>query len=194
MIYLDNKKFDKVHKHYDSFMKRFNLYKTEEVIQMLDLTGEEVILDIGGGTGHLARSLEPHCKRIYVIDESKKMLSKIKPFNSIIPILGDVFDLSVIDEALDVVIMTDVFHHIEGQEKLLEIISNKLKKGGKFIMMDFDKNHLKVKLLMLFERILFGKLYFKTVDELKDMVSHNFKLIDCMDNKYYIIILGVKYD
>lgn len=80
------KTFDKVHSHYDNFMKLFNLYKTNDILPLLDIRDSEIIVDIGGGTGHLAKQIAPICSQIYVLDESEGMLSKIDKKTNIIPI------------------------------------------------------------------------------------------------------------
>jgi len=184
------KAFDKVHMHYDSFMNIFNLYKENEIFEALNLSGNETILDIGGGTGYLAKKLIEHCRKVYVLDESKNMLSKLQPTAGIIPINGDAFELSEIHEGIDIIILSDVFHHIKDQELLIHSIYEKLNPGGRLLIMDFHKKHPKVKLLMIFEYILFGKLYFRTNKELKEIVNKKFQLSKYCDYKYYFIIVG----
>lgn len=188
---MSKKKFDKVHKHYDAFMRMFHLYKTDEILKALPLTGHETILDIGGGTGRLAVFLKDFCKKVYVLDESEKMLSRLEHFHNIIPIKGDAFDLSVVED-VDVIILSDVFHHIKEQDELMTVIYNKLNTGGRLLIMDFDRRHYKVKLLRAFEYTLFGRLYFKTPETLKAIVSKRFKVIDEYNYDYYFIILGEK--
>lgn len=184
------KEFDKVYMHYDSFMKIFNLYKDTEITEALNLSGDEIILDLGGGTGYLANTLIEHCKKIYILDESEKMLSELELTNGIIPICGDAFDLSEIHDAIDIVIMSDVFHHIKDQELLIDAIYEKLNSGGRLLIMDFHKKHFKVRLLMMFEYILFGKLFFRTNKELKEIVSKKFQISKYCDYKYYFIVVG----
>jgi demethylmenaquinone methyltransferase/2-methoxy-6-polyprenyl-1,4-benzoquinol methylase len=84
-----------------------------------------VILDIGGGTGHIATYLSRQCKKVYVLDESEKMLSKVQATDKVIPVVGDAFKIEI-DEKIDVVLLTDVLHHIKEQEKLIDAIYGQL--------------------------------------------------------------------
>lgn len=184
--------FDKIYKHYDTFMKFTGAYKIEQIENILELQGNEILLDIGGGTGYVATQLSKHCKKIYVLDESQKMLSMMKPSDNVIPVIGDALDLSVIDDNIDIVILTDVLHHIKEQEKLIAEIHRKLNKKGKLLILEFNKNHYKTKVLRLFECLLFRKLYFLSTDQVKALIQNEFCVTRFTDYKYYFIILGEK--
>lgn len=182
--------FDKVYKHYDNFMKLFRLYKVEQMEEVLNLQGNEIVLDIGGGTGYLASHISKKCKKVYVLDESEKMLSRIKVSDNVIPIVGDALDLNTSIEDIDLVIMSDVFHHIKEQEKLIQGIYKKLNKNGKILILEFNKEHYKTKILRIFEYLLFGKLYFRSRKEVTKIIQRKFNIKKFVDYKYYFIILG----
>ncbi|WZL72975.1 class I SAM-dependent methyltransferase [Clostridiaceae bacterium 35-E11] len=186
------REFDKVYRYYDIFMKVFQLYKVEEIKDALKLQGNEKIVDIGGGTGHLAQHLWDQCNKIYVVDESERMLSQIKTNEKILPILGDGLNTNFEDRSMDVVILADVMHHIEKQQKLIEEVHRILKEKGRILILDFDRKHLRTKLLRCFEYFLFGKLYFRTSKEAKDLLGGKFAIESCMAKKYYFIIVGEK--
>lgn len=156
------KKFDRVSKHYDSFIKLFNLNKRHEIKDVLALRGDEVVIDIGGGTGSLAEYLSESCRVVYVLDESKGMLSKVKANTKVVAVLRDALDTTFDSSSVDVVIMSDMLHHIENQPRLIEEIYRVLKEDGRLLILDFEKGHVKTKILRVFEYILFGKLYFRT--------------------------------
>ena len=182
--------FDRVYNHYDKFMKLFGLYKIEQIEEVLELQGNEIILDIGGGTGYLANHLSESCRKIYVLDESARMLSKLRTSDKVIPIVGDALNLTVIKDNIDIIILSDVFHHIKEQEELLTEIKKKLSINGKLLILEFNKEHHKVKILRFFEHILFGKLYFLSTDDVKEVVLNKFSIKKFVDYKYYFIILG----
>ena len=188
------KAFDKVYLHYDKFMNFFNLYKLDEIKEALQLKGKEIVVDIGGGTGELAKYLSDKCQKVYVLDESEKMLSKVKKSEKIIPVLENALDTEFQPNSIDVVILSDVLHHIENQTKLIDEISRILKNNGKLLIMDFEKRHLKTKLLSFFESILFGRLKFKTKKEVLNLLQEKFIISNVFDYKYYFIIIGEKND
>lgn len=186
------KKFDRVFRYYDKFIDLFNLNKMDEIKDILDLKGHEVVLDIGGGTGRLANYLSKDCKLVYVLDESKGMLSKVEANEKILPILGNALDTKFDSNSIDVVIISDVLHHIEKQKELIDEIFRILKTDGKLLILDFDIKHIKVKMLRIFEYILFGRLYFRTNKEVLDLIKDKFTISDFIHKKYYFIIKGEK--
>lgn len=186
------KDFDRVHKHYDNFMKFFKLYKVEEITDLLELKGNEIVVDIGGGTGRLAEYLKGKCKVVYVLDESQGMLSKIKAGDGVIAMLGDALNTKLDAESVDRVILSDVFHHIKEQSKLIEELHRILKKDGKLVILDFEKNNLKTKILKYFEYILFGRLYFRTSKEIIELLRERFLVTEFVDRGYYFLIRGEK--
>lgn len=186
------KKFDRVFKHYDGFIKLFNFNKMEEIKDVIELQGDELVLDIGGGTGKLADYISKDCKAVYVLDESKGMLSKVKANTKVVPILGDGLDTGLAGNSIDVVIMSDVLHHIKNQKGLIGEIYRILRDGGKLIILDLEKKHLGIRILRIFENILFGRLYFRTSQEVKDLIKDWFTITEFIDKKYYFIIKGEK--
>lgn len=186
------KSFDRVAKHYDSFVNSFNLNKMKEINDALELHGDEVVLDIGGGTGSLAEYMSKNCRVVHVLDESRGMLSRIKENPKVIAIQGDALNMPFDGNSMDIVIMSDVLHHIENQSRLIQEVSRVLKQGGKLLILDFEKKHIKTRLLRVFEYILFGKLYFKTGKEVIDLITDRFTITKFIDKKYYFIIVGVK--
>ncbi len=186
------KAFDKVYHKYDKFMNFFNLYKIDEIKEALDLNGDEVVVDIGGGTGKLAEILRCRCKKVYVLDESQGMLSKVRTNEKIIPVLGNAMDTNFETNSVDVVILSDVLHHIEYQAKLIDEINRILKKSGKLLIMDFEKKHFKTRMLSIFERILFGRLRFRTQEEVLSLLEENFIISKLVDYGYYFIVVGEK--
>ena len=156
-------------------MRSFNLYKTEEFLKMLNLSGNEVIADIGGGTGYIAKILSDYFKKVYVLDHSSKMLSKVKRSSRVEPVCRDLFSSGFESGYFDVIILSDILHHIKDQPALLFEMKRICKPGGRILVQDFDIMFLKSRILMLFERVLFGRLYFKT-RQYFDMIfaEHNF--------------------
>lgn len=165
------KKFDKVFNHYDNFINLFNLNKMDEIKDILDLCGNEVIVDMGGGTGKLAKYLSENCHIIYVLDESEGMLSNVNENEKVVTMVGDALDTSFDSNSIDIVIVSDMLHHIKHQEKLIKEICRILKKDGKILIMEFEKKHIKIQMLRIFEYILFGKLYFLSREEVVNLIK-----------------------
>ncbi len=186
------KDFDKVYKYYDKFMAIFNLYKLKDIEDALSIHKDEVVVDIGGGTGFLAHHICNSCNTVYVLDESEKMLSRVEKRANVKVIKGNALSTPFESGSMDTVIMSDVFHHIKEQEELISEISRILKDSGKIVIMDFHKNHIRTKLLIVFEFILFGRLFFRTKDEVKALLKKHFHISKVYDKGYYFIFVGEK--
>lgn len=188
------KPFDRVYRHYDAFMKLCGLYKTDDILSVLKLNGDEMILDIGGGTGYLANKLSKHCNNIYILDESEKMMSVVTPNDNITTIVGDACHTNFNNNTFDVVILADVLHHIKDQNLLISEVHRLLKSSGKLLILDFDKNHLMTKILISFEYLLFGHLFFKNLKETRQLLLEKFTMHDEINMGWYFILTGVKHD
>ena len=82
--------------------------------------------------------------------------------------------------------------HIKNQKKLIEETYRVLKNDGKLVILDFEKNNIKIKILRAFEYILFGKLYFRTSEEVINLIKDKFTITKFIHKKYYFIIKGEK--
>jgi len=188
----NTKDFDKVYKYYDKFMAIFNLYKLKDIEDAASIDEDEVVVDIGGGTGFLANHICNSCNTVYVLDESEKMLSRVEERGNVKVIKGNALSTPFHSGSIDTVIISDVFHHIKEQEELIAEISRILKDSGKIVIMDFHKNHIRTRLLRVFEFILFGRLFFRTKDEIKVLLEEHFHISKVYDKGYYFIFVGEK--
>lgn len=187
------KAFDKVAKHYNGFMKFWKLYRDDSILQILQLKGNEVIADIGGGTGHLASQLSKQAKEVYVIDESPAMLANVEKCSNIKTICSDAFDTKLADNSVDVIVLSDVLHHIKEDDKLMLEVCRILKPNGAAVLHDFDISKLKTKILKLFEMLLFGKLYFRNLNNIKKIFGQfEFEEVRQVTRDNYFIILWRK--
>ena len=71
---------------------------------------EDIVLDVGGGTGIIAKMLINEVKEITVLDQSKNMLSKIHS-DKIKKVLGSAENLNFKDKSFDLIYLVDSFHH-----------------------------------------------------------------------------------
>lgn len=188
----NTKDFDKVYKYYDKFMAIFNLYKIKDIEDAAGIDEDEVVVDIGGGTGFFANHICNSCNTVYVLDESEKMLSMVEERGNVKVIKGNALSTPFDSGSIDTVIISDVFHHIKEQEELIAEISRILKDSGKIVVMDFHKNHIRTRLLRVFEFILFGRLFFRTKDEIKVLLEKHFHICKVYDKGYYFIFVGEK--
>jgi ubiquinone/menaquinone biosynthesis C-methylase UbiE len=124
--------------------KRDVWQKPHEVIQALALKPDDVIADIGSGTGYFAVRLAHMVPkgRIYGVDVEPDMVkylaerAKREERGNVIAVAGTPDDPRLPEKA-DVILMVDVFHHIQGRASYLRKLQASLKPGGRLAIIDF---------------------------------------------------------
>jgi SAM-dependent methyltransferase len=118
-----------------------------------------VCLDIGCGKGELSFLLSKKSNRVIAVDIADKMIEKAKalhPNKNIEYVCGNILDIKFENNSLDVIITTATAHHLP-YEWLLSFAKEKLKKGGKLIILDL------VKAKSLSDHIIWGFAFFPNV-------------------------------
>lgn len=162
----------------------------KKIIQLGDFKKTDKVLDLGGGTGRVAKFFLSMVHEVVVVDASRGMLSQCKNHTGINCVLGDAENIPYSDGYFDKVIIVDAFHHFKNQQKAIQEIKRVLKEKGEVIIEEVNfgiiGNWLIEKLEMMFgakSKILspqlsaeiFSKNQFKT------------KLFDENRSGYYLI-------
>jgi ubiquinone/menaquinone biosynthesis C-methylase UbiE len=124
--------------------KRDAWQKPHEVIQALALKPDAVVADIGSGTGYFSARLANMVPkgRVYGIDVEPDMVkylaerAKREKLSNVTSVTGAPDDPRL-PEKVDLIIMVDVFHHIDNRERYLGKLRASLKPGGRIAIIDF---------------------------------------------------------
>jgi SAM-dependent methyltransferase len=159
----------------------FNSFKNNKAdgFYFLDVTGNDVILDIGCGPGSLTIPLAKTCKKVYALDATLPRLRFLnirlrnEGLNNVIPIHASAVSLPFRGTCFDYILMNGVFEYIgewddhadpkDMQENTLQTIQGLLKKGGHVFIaienrygFDFvykERDHSKLYMTSLLPRI-----------------------------------------
>ena len=147
---------DNISKHYDLLIENGNdpvldckeladymdKWDGKEFINLLNLDAYKTVLEIGCGTGRIAKKIIKQCKKYVGIDISSKTVdvakNHFKDFNNASFINEDFLKYKD-TEKYDVIFSTLTFMHIKDKEKALINVFNLLKNKGEFIL-SIDKN------------------------------------------------------
>jgi cyclopropane fatty-acyl-phospholipid synthase-like methyltransferase len=118
--------------------------KPHEVIRALALKPDAVIADIGSGTGYFsARFANMVPKgRVYGVDTEPDMVkylaerAKREGLKNLTAVTGAPGDPRL-PEKVDLIIMVDVFHHVEDRERYFRRLRDSLKPDGRIAIIDF---------------------------------------------------------
>ena len=124
--------------------KRDAWQKPHEVIQALTLEPDAVIADIGSGTGYFATRFAHMVPkgRVYGVDTEPGMVkylderAKRQGLRNVIALKAAPGDPRL-PEKTDLVVLVDVFHHVEDRERYFSKLRASLKPGGRVAVIDF---------------------------------------------------------
>lgn len=124
--------------------KRDAWQKPHEVIQALALKPDAVIADIGSGTGYFsARFANMLPKgRVYGVDTEPDMVkylserAKREGLKNLSAVAGKADDPRLPERA-DLIVLVDVYHHVENRERYFRKLRDSLRPGGRVAIIDF---------------------------------------------------------
>ena len=127
--------------------KRDAWQKPHEVIQALALKPDAVIADIGSGTGYFAVRFAHMVPkgRVYGLDTEPDMVKYLAEraqkdgLSNLISAKAEPGDPRL-PEKVDLVVLVDVYHHVEDRERYFDRLRGSLKPGGRVAVIDFRMN------------------------------------------------------
>lgn len=117
----------------------------DKVIQSLDIQPGDHIADIGAGDGyftfHLADAAGPS-GRVYAVEVDEEKVEELKrevedrEYSNVSVILGNYDDPLLPDGTVDLVFLSDTYHHIEAREGYFSRLLADLTKGGRVAVIE----------------------------------------------------------
>ena len=124
--------------------KRDAWQKPHEVIQALTLKPDAVVADIGAGTGYFSVRLANMLPegRVYAVDVEPDMVeylaerAKREKRDNMVAVAAAPDDARLPEKA-DLVLLVDVYHHVEDRERYFRKLQGSLKPGARLAIIDF---------------------------------------------------------
>lgn len=114
---------------------------------LLQLTPRIDIADLGAGEGMLSHLLARRANRVFCIDNSPRMIevgSRLAEENEIGNLeyrLGDIEDVPLPDNSVDVALFSQALHHAIHPQKALAEAWRILRPGGQLLLLDLNQHH-----------------------------------------------------
>lgn len=124
--------------------KRDAWQKPHEVIKALALAPDAVVADLGAGTGYFAARLANMLPKgtVYAVDVEPAMVkylaerAKREGLANLKPVAASPGDARLPAKA-DLILLVDVYHHIEERSRYFRKLAASLKPGGRLAVIDF---------------------------------------------------------
>jgi ubiquinone/menaquinone biosynthesis C-methylase UbiE len=170
--------FDQRAKSWDEISVH-NLEKVQYIIELLEIQGDDRILDIGTGTGILIPFYERHLVdgRIVAVDHSEKMIEVARskypeerhPLVSYM--VSDVYELTH-EAEFDLVVCYSCFPHFVDQPLVIRILSRALRQGGRLAVAHSDSAR-KINEIHMNGGVEIGKDFLPSMELLKQMMKES---------------------
>jgi len=116
-----------------------------KLVKALNLKPNDVVADIGAGTGFFSFRIAPllTAGKVLAVDIQPEMLNiiesskKEKHITNIEPILGTIKDPNLPPESVDLALMVDAYHEFSYPREMMQGIMQSLKPGGKVVQVEY---------------------------------------------------------
>ena len=136
------------------FIERFESHdrevynKRDEIVAALQLKPGMAVPDVGAGSGLFTRLMADKVGadgKVFAVDVSQEFLAHIAKESEkrgqaqVKTVLGAQNGTNLEPASVDIVFLSDVYHHFEDHEAMLTSIRKALKPGGTLILIEFDR-------------------------------------------------------
>lgn len=140
---------------YDRFIRFAGIDHSMSIPDWLAPVKDMEVLDLGGGTGMNAEILSRAGAKVTVVDTSQAMLKRAAAKNMSALILHAKAEaLPLPDEAFDIVLISDAWHHFRDQAGVISEVARVLRPAGRLYIIDFNAGGRVTKTLAFLERLL----------------------------------------
>lgn len=147
-VYMGREISQVVSQHAIRWLERPDREKEERpslVMENLELDPDDVVADIGAGSGYFTFLMAPLVRdgKVLAVDIQPEMLKfiegkkKLEKAPNVETILGTIEDVNLPDDSVDLVILVDAYHEFSHPREMAESIVEGLKPGGRLVFLEY---------------------------------------------------------
>ncbi len=160
----------------------------QTLLRVADLPTQGRLLDVGGGTGRVSRSLRDHVDGIMLADVSLGMLRFAASVPGLRPAAAASERLPFPDGSFERIIIVDALHHVAHQSTTANELWRVLKPGGRIVIEEPDIRTFGVKLIALAEKLLLMRSHFLSPQQIKELFPQARVDIFAEDSSAWVIV------
>ena len=164
----------------------FKTPETSRLVGLVNLPPDACLLDVGGGTGRIAKLFNNNACKVIIVDISFGMLKQAVLPDLFHGILASSESLPYPDASFERIIMVDALHHVADQAKTIAELVRVLKPGGRVVIEEPDIRHLGVKLVAFGEKVLAMRSHFLRAEEIKALAAGQKGIKLTIDRESYV--------
>lgn len=123
--------------------------KPDLTVQKLNLQPDDVVADIGAGTGYFSFRMADRVPegKVYAVDIQPEMLNAIaflkedKNITNVETVLGQEDQPNLPPESIDLALMVDAYHEFAYPREMMKGIVTALKPGGRVVLLEYRKEN-----------------------------------------------------
>ena len=123
--------------------------KPDLTVEELDLKPDDVVADIGAGTGYFSFRMAQQVPegKVYAVDIQPEMLDAISflkeenNIDNVETVLGTEENPNLPPESIDLALMVDAYHEFAYPREMMEGIVEALKPGGRVVLLEYRKEN-----------------------------------------------------
>jgi ubiquinone/menaquinone biosynthesis C-methylase UbiE len=150
---------------------------------------DNLVLDVGGGTGRVASAIKPYVRDVIVADVSAGMLIQASK-KGLSVLLTPAEFLAFSNGIFDRIIMIDALHHVYDQGATANELWRILAPGGIILIEEPDIRKSTVRLIALAEKLAFMRSHFISPPKIADLFrlfTSNLEVKDEGTNSWIIV-------
>lgn len=120
--------------------------RPDEIVKKMGVRDGDVVADLGAGTGYFTRRLAKAVApsgRVYAVDIQPEMIDFLKldiekaGLTNVVPVLGTGDDPKLPKDALDWILLVDVYHELQQPKAVLARMREALKATGRIALVEY---------------------------------------------------------